>query len=112
MSTRALDPKAISANPEWRSLLATAGLALVIAIGVVLTLGQSDRGAGAPSPAHSVVSDAHRAKAELLAERAEERTTAQEQPDRTDAAWRQYEDYVRALAERAIKTGTGEVGGG
>lgn len=103
MSTRAADPGVVEASPGWKSQLAGAGLALVIGIGVVFALGQDDGVTRSPAPAQPMVSDAHRAKAELLQERAEERAP--------DPGRQQYESYVQFLTQRAREAGTGEVGG-
>jgi hypothetical protein len=81
--------------PSWNIGLATAGLAVVIAIGVGLAVGQDDA-VTVPDArsAQPMVSDAHRAKAELLAER------------RAESTWsHQYQSYYQFLMERAQTAG-------
>jgi len=71
MSTNVVRPATTSGSgrPSRFVGFAAGGLAVVIAIGVVFAVNQGNDVTGAP-PAHPIVSDAHRAKAELLAERA------------------------------------------
>jgi hypothetical protein len=81
--------------PSWNFGLAAAGLAVVIAIGVGFAVSQDDA-ITVPNArsAHPMVSDAHRAKAELLAER------------RTESTWSdQYQGYYQFLVERAQSAG-------
>jgi hypothetical protein len=77
--------------PSWNFGLATAGLAVVIAIGVSFAVSQDDAvTVPVAPPAQPMVSDAHRAKAELLGERRAESTWSHE-----------YESYYQFLLERA-----------
>ncbi len=71
MSTNVVRPATTSGSGRPSRFLgvAAAGLAVVVAIGVVFTVNQGNDVTGVPA-AHPVVSDAHRAKAEILAERA------------------------------------------
>ena len=81
--------------PSWNIGLAAAGLATVIAIGVGFAVSQDDA-ISVPDArsAQPLVSDAHRAKAGLLAERRAERTWSH-----------QYQGYYRFLMERAQRVG-------
>jgi hypothetical protein len=91
MSSSLTHPGAGTGVPSWNFGLAAAGLAMVIAIGVGFAVSQDDA-VTVPNArsAHPMVSDAHRAKAELLAER------------RTESTWSdQYESYYQFLLERA-----------
>lgn len=70
MSTSVTHPDAATGSPGANLGLAAAGLAVVIAIGVGFALSQdNDATVRDARPAHPMVSDAHRSKAELLAER-------------------------------------------
>jgi len=71
MSTNVVRPasKSGSLRPSQFLGVAAAGLALVISVGVALAVDQGNDITGNP-PAHPMVSEAHRAKAEILAERA------------------------------------------
>ena len=135
MSSSVTHPGAATGFPSWNFGLAAAGLAVVIAIGIGFA-GSQDDAVTVPvaRPAHPMVSDAHRAKAELLAERRsespganverykvdagiigaqpketfniEEHRINREQAAQNDAAWPQgYQDYYRFLMERAQKSG-------
>ena len=70
MSSSLTHPGAGTGVPSWSFGLAAAGLAVVIAIGVGFAVSQ-DEAVTVPNArsAHPMVSDAHRAKAELLAGR-------------------------------------------
>jgi hypothetical protein len=81
--------------PSWNFGLAAAGLAVVIAIGVGFAVSQDDA-ITVPNArsAQQMVSDAHRAKAELLAER------------RAESTWsHQYQRYYQFLMEREQRAG-------
>jgi len=96
MSSSLTHPGAGTGAPSWNFGLAAAGLAVVIAIGVGFAVSQDDA-VTAPNArsAHQMVSDAHRAKAELLAER------------RTESTWSdQYQSYYQFLVERAQSAGS------
>ncbi|HSJ82312.1 MAG TPA: hypothetical protein VLA91_00695 [Acidimicrobiia bacterium] len=81
--------------PSWNFGLAAAGLAVVIAIGVGFAASQDDAVTVTDTrSAQPMVSDAHRAKAELLAERQVEPTWSY-----------QYQDYYQFLMERAQEAG-------
>jgi hypothetical protein len=139
MSTSVTHPGA--ANPGGSLGLAAAGLALVIAIGITFAVGgANDATVPTAGPAHPMVSDAHRAKAEILAERAASSPGAnveqykvgagiigveptpvfnvegyrveREQATRANDAWsRRYQEYYEFLIERSQSTGTGAVAG-
>jgi len=141
MSTSVTHPGAAT-GISGRSLgLAAAGLAVVIAIGIGFAV-SGGNGATVPDarPAHPMVSDAHRAKAEILAERqasspganveqykvgagiigveptpifnVEEYRVEREQATRANDAWsRRYQEYYEFLMERAQEAGSGAVAG-
>ena len=71
MSTNVARPTTTSGSgrPSRFLGLAAAGLAVVIALGVVFAVNQGNE-VTVVAPAHPMVSDAHRVKAEILAERA------------------------------------------
>lgn len=71
MSTNVVRPATTSGSgrPSRFLGLAAAGLAVVIALGVVVAVNQGND-VTVVAPAHPMVSDAHRVKAEILAERA------------------------------------------
>lgn len=135
MSSSLTHPGAGAGVPSWNFGLAAAGLAVVIAIGVGFAVSQDDA-VTVPNArsAHPMVSDAHRAKAELLAERRAESPGANvekhkveagiigAQPKETfnieeyrikrgkaaeaDSTWSdQYESYYQFLVERAGSAG-------
>ena len=119
MSTSATHPGAATGRPGRFVGMAVAGLAVVIAIGVGFTLSQDDSApVSAGQPAHPMVSDAHRAKAELLAERKAqaEALAYQEHIDvlryRDAGAWSQeYQEHIDLLRYRELEPDRARVGG-
>ena len=105
MSTSVTHPGAATGRPGRFFGMAMAALAVVIAIGVGFAISQDDSAQpSAGQPAHPMVSDAHRAKAELLAERKAqaEALAYQEHIDflryRGQGAWSQdYQEHIDFL---------------
>ena len=104
MSTSVTHPGAATGSPGRNFGFAAAGLAVVIAIGVGFAVIQNDGATVSDAqPVHPMVSDAHRAKAEFLAERqerlaAQQAAQAQEYQENIDLLRYRSNDAAKALA--------------